>query len=115
MTDFIDAIEMDLAKRRREKERRTAVITDISGEKRMLVKGKGWCPFKKITWYDSVKTLSGDWIQAMEVPELQEKTCKYKDCVNYSDRATKYCCNGCDWDAQDYDRLKKEQENGEGD
>lgn len=48
-----------------------AMISNISGQQRMLVKGKGWLPFHKITWYDSVKTKDGNWMQALEVPQLK--------------------------------------------
>ena len=47
------------------------MMTAISGEQRMLVKGKGWLPLRKIAWYDSVKTKDGNWIQALEAPQLK--------------------------------------------
>lgn len=35
------------------------------------------------------------------------RLCLYPDCVNYSLRATDYCCTGCRWDHEDSKLRKK--------
>ena len=43
-----------------------------------------------------------------------KKLCKFPDCVNYSTKATSYCCNGCAGDHFDFDRLATEEEKNDG-